>query len=115
MNGVEGITSTFSHQVPELDDAATVNCGSDANPATVVEVVLFKSGPRTGEVRKVAVQYDDWTVVSGGEHDGSAAYRYSRNRGERVAWFTADRHGRFSNGYLSLVLGERRRYFDPHF
>ena len=97
--------------------AATVSSGSDRNPATVVEV--------SGNI--VVVQEDGFKVVSGGEHDGSAEYEYSRNeRGfrHRFRW----RNGRFErlywNGltgrwnksdYGRLHLGSRQRYYDPHF
>lgn len=101
----------------DASDAATVHCGSDANPATVL-----------GQVGGfVTIQMDAWKVVKGGEHDGSAEYEYRadpngarlhfrRNKKNRYVPVVLNDKGRWINGgYGNLSLGHRRRYYDPHF
>jgi hypothetical protein len=103
--------------IPTVGTPVTLSCGSDSNPGTVVEVC--------GNI--VTIRDDKWKVVSGGEHDGSAEYEYSRNPHGNVT------HARWRNGaweairrnpdtnrwnaarYPRVFLGYRRRYYDPHF
>ena len=91
--------------------AGSISCWTDVHPVTVV---AFKG-------RRVAVQEDNWKVVSGSEFDGSAQYEYSPNPDAPIKWFSLRKNGRYvsvggtiKNGYR-LGLGHRRRYYDPHF
>lgn len=93
---------------------ATVCMWTDRDPATVVEVLRFKSGARKGQVRGLVVTMDHWVVVKGSEHDGSAEYAYtSRPEGPRVT-FLLTKRGLVGKGDR-LSIGSRRRYYDPSF
>jgi hypothetical protein len=110
--------------VPEVGMAASVITFTDREPVTVVEVIPFKSGPLKGQAREVVVTYDDWKVVSGSEHDGSAVYEYTSNPDGHQQSFVLSTRGRRVGHWLqkgtggigySLVLGYRERYRNPHF
>ncbi len=91
--------------------AGSISCWTDVHPVTVV---AFKG-------KRVAVQEDNWKVVSGSEFDGSAQYEYSPNPDAPIKWFSKRKNGKYvevggsSKGGFRLYLGHRRRYYDPHF
>lgn len=96
------------------NEGATYSVGSDRYPATIVEVTLFASGPRKGQPREVTVQTDNWTVVSGSQHDGTAKYVYNRDYGGAKRTFKAQKDGTLGAPGHRLHLGSRDRYYDPH-
>lgn len=90
--------------------------GTDTNPGTIFEVQKFKTGPRTGQIRRIGVREDNWTVVSGSEHDGSAQYEYESDENAPLVWFSKNKDGRWvSPKGQKLSVGTRRRYRDPSF
>lgn len=91
-----------------VGDGVTINLHSDRSPATVVAV--SPSG------KTVTVQKDDWKVVSGSTHDGSAVYEYSLNPEGRKVKARVRKDGRYypTRSSKSLSFG-RNRYYDPHF
>lgn len=118
MNGslVNHLMSAPGQPEPQVGDAATICMYSDRKPATVVEVLRFKTGTRAGQVRAVVVQIDWWRVVSGSEGDGSAQYEYAADPNGYRYTFRADKRGRYaSKAGDKLALGRRERYWDPHF
>ena len=117
MNGslVNHMISAPGQPEPQVGDAATVCMWSDRHPATVVEVLRFKTGKRAGQVRAVVIQEDDWKVIKGGEHDGSAEYEYTPNPDARRDTFLVDSRGRYGSEGRRLALGRRERYYDPSF
>jgi hypothetical protein len=113
-------------KIHELDlagigDGVTIYQGSDRTPATIVD--------RT--VRTMTVQEDDWTIVSGSAHDGSAKYEFRPSifgtvmtfrRGQRsyIPATYYDREAKTTKdwvwmhqGVWTLGLG-RSKYRDPH-
>jgi hypothetical protein len=103
---------------PEVGMPATICQWTDRSPATVVEVLRFKTGPKAGQLKGVVVTADEYKVVKGSMHDGSAQYEYtpqpdSPNR----ATFLIDQHGRYvrKGGGDKLSLGHREAYRDPSF
>lgn len=105
------------NEIPEVGSAATICHWSDRDPATVSRVSLFKSGAREGQVRAVWVREDSWRLVSGSEANGSARYEYERNPEAPEVEFRANARGRLvqKGGGSTLAIGQRRRYYDPHF
>lgn len=110
--------------IPEVGMAASIITFRDREPATIVEVVPFKSGPLMGQPREVVVTIDDWRVVSGDERDGSAQYEYTVNPDGARHSFTLSTRGRQVGRWLqkgargigwSLVLGYRERHRNPYF
>lgn len=97
-----------------IGEGATYAVGSDRYPATVIGTVVFKYGPNAGKLKGVVVQDDDSLVVSGSEQDGSARYHYTRNLNAPERTFLIDSRGRFVSRGTQLVIGTRRRYYDPH-
>lgn len=100
--------------IPKVGDGATLLSYSDRNPATIIEVILFKSGPNVGKPRLVRVQGDQWKVVSGSEADGSATYEFSRDENGPISefrWTGKSWKGRSGK----VAFGFRERYYDPHF
>lgn len=97
---------------------ASFHSGSDVNPGSVVRV----------EGGIAYVRADNYRVVSGSEHDGSAEYDYSANpdghvsayrfrNGKWEAVYKNPDSGRWVIGsrYDRVSFGGRRRYYDPHF
>lgn len=106
----------MSNELPrEANNAATINFGSDALPATIINVRRFKTGLRQGQPREITVRRDTDKVISGSGHDGSAIYTYFTDPDGATWTFTLDRKGKFRNGIAVLTLGIRERYYDPHF
>ena len=104
---------------PTVGMGATFLYFSDREPGTVVEVKRFQSGARKGQVRRVAVQYDNWKIVSG---DGSfrANYpeiEYTPNPNSPIVWCQQNARGQWvvvgKGG--KVQIGHREYYCDPHF
>lgn len=99
--------------VPVVGMGATVLMLSDRHPATIVEV--------SKNLRKVTIQEDRFSVVSGSVMDGSASYDFKANPEASRETYTLRKNGRYvregeslKNG-TGLRIGERDRYYDPHF
>lgn len=103
---------------------ATFLSWTDRNPGTVMEV--FTKGAYT----YYGITHDDWAIVEGSEQDGSARYDYVTNPEAYKEYFRAKTDG--SSGFQKvrvnddtgrwvkvgnggLRIGERDRYYDPHF
>ena len=99
---------------PKVGDGATLLFHSDRIPVTVIEVTPFKTGPNAGKPRRVRVQDDNYTVVSGSEADGSAVYEFSRDESGHISEFSWT--GKSWTGRSGkIVFGIREKYCDPHF
>jgi hypothetical protein len=101
---------------PELGMGVTFLSPGDRTPGTIVEIVLFKSGPGAGQARLLRVRHDDWEIISGNGGDGSAKYKITpATEGPlvEITRRTADSpwkcHGR------PVAVGRRDVYQDPHF
>ena len=100
-------------KMPYVGDGATIHSYSDRNPATVTFV----------SDREIRIQSDNYQVVSGSEHDGSAQYVYYRNLTGHVTCIrpvhSGKRKGQWRvNGLKdgnSVSFGHRERYRDPSF
>jgi hypothetical protein len=129
--------ATKGQPLPVVGMGATILMWTDREPATIIDVWHKNArkadfGP-DGAPREITdglrikVQRDDWAVVSGSGHDGSAVYAYTPNpnggtsifewRGrwievrlnaETKRWIKADS----GNG---LSIGNRDKYWDPSF
>lgn len=93
---------------PVVGMPATICHWTDRDPATVTYV--------SGGGKLLRVRTDSYTVVAGSESDGSAKYEYSENPAGKELTFRRTKAGnwRSPNGTV-LALGNRRRYYDPHF
>lgn len=103
---------------------ATVIGYHDRTPATVVEVRMFASGPRKGQVREVVARFDGWSVISGDERSGTAVYAYEPNPKGATVPFVLSLRGRNAGRWLqkgsggtgwALALGYRERFCNPLF
>jgi hypothetical protein len=113
---VNRLKETSNKPDPKVGDGATILMWSDREPATVVEVIRFTTGARKGEVKAVVIQEDNYKVIMGSMHDGSARYNYSRNEDAPRVTYTKDRAGRFKNkGGRVLSIGKRDKWYDPSF
>lgn len=126
MNGspVKTAEGETTGATPAVGTPATVLKYVDRDPVTVVEVKLFRSGPRRGQPREIAVQYDQWEVVSGGAQDGSTRCRYERDPSGRKALYVLALRGPRAGSWVEkgsggrgwrLALGKRECYRDPRF
>ena len=114
--------------IPECRDpivpgaGATLGVGTDRYPYTIVEVRHNKRGDIIG----VIAQRDDYRVVEGSSHDGSAEYEFTPNPDATEEHFTKrkDKAGRGSfvrkgctlkSGVGRLSITGRSAYRDPHF
>jgi hypothetical protein len=101
------------NDTPKVGDGATTCVFSDCNPATVTWV------SPTGKT--VKARGDNWKVVSGGEHDGSAEYEYSPDPNAYESTYTLRKNGRYvqkgesMRHGMRLSVGHRRRYYNPHY
>lgn len=105
-----------AQQEPEVGMPATVCMWSDRSPATVVEVLRFKTGPKAGQVKGVVITGDSSKLVKGSEQDGSARYEYTSNPDSPYrATYLVNRRGQYvkRGGGDKLALGYRERYYDP--
>jgi len=103
---------------PEVGMGATYAVGSDRYTCTIVEVLLYGSGARKGQVRGVVAQDDRNQVISGSAQDGSAVWDATPNPdAPRDTYLWNDRRQRFvlKGGGPGLALGVRAFYQDPHF
>jgi hypothetical protein len=86
--------------------ACTMSPHSDCYPGTVSKIVSAKC---------VEVQEDDWKIVKGSEHDGSAEYEYSPNTNNPRLRVRLTKRGWRTKCGLRVGFGARRRYYDPSF
>ena len=100
-------------KMPNIGDGATIHSYTDRNPATVIFV----------SDREIQIQSDNYEVVSGSEHDGSAEYVYYRNLTGHVTCIRPIRSGHLKGQWRvngrkdgnSVSFGNRSRYRDPSF
>lgn len=115
---VNHLISGAGQREPEVGMPATVCHWSDRSPATVVEVLRFKSGAKAGQVKGVVVTGDKYKVVSGSEYDGSAQYEYeSQPDSPHRAVYLINQRGQYvlKGESTKLALGYREAYRDPSF
>lgn len=87
---------------------ATFCIGSDSYPATVIDI--------TPSGKTVTIQEDNYEIISGSSHDGSAEYTYSANPNGRVISFRySTKSKNWKNSSYRAYFGIRRKYYDPHF
>jgi hypothetical protein len=100
----------------KVGDGVTFLHWSDRSPGTVAEIQNFKSGPKAGTPRRIGVRADDYKVIKGSVHDGSAVYEITPNPEARVSWFLLTKKGwKREGGSTFLRVGERDVYSDPTF
>lgn len=98
---------------PEVGMPVTILYWSDRKPGTIINV--SKSGKR------VDVQFDDYMIIKGSEHDGSAEYEFMQNSENEIVSFSLRKNGSWTKknnatrSGLRLCLGRRERYYDPNF
>lgn len=107
--------------LPEVhQNAGSISSGRDRNPVSVAWC----------EGNSIWVRDDQWKVVEGGEHDGSAKYEYYRGDESDGCYLRRFRLNKKKNIWegvykvdggswrkdgSKLYLGRRARYYDPHF
>lgn len=118
------MSNTSVRDIVPGETGATLLSWTDRHPATVVDV--FSKGAYTYYV----IQEDSWEIVKGSEQDGSAQYGFTRNPNGYKQIFRAKTDG--SSGFQKvtinqdtgrwnkvgsggLSIGNRERYYDPHF
>lgn len=101
-----------SSTVPVVGMGATLCYVTDTHPYTIVRVI---------DVKTIEVVEDEYKVVKGNTHDGSAEYEYSPGKGKSEI-YTLRRNGKWvrqgessAKGCTRLLPGIRRKYYDPHF
>jgi len=101
---------------PRDGDGATIFLRSYRRAATVIEIILLKSGPRKGQPRKIVVQEDDWGMIGGSTQDDSATYAFRQNPVGFTHTFTRTSKGWSvgSRGFR-VTLGRREHQRDPLF
>lgn len=106
---------------PTVGEGVTFLHWSDRSPATIVSVSRF--GPKAqkaGQVKSFEVVPDDYRVVSGSTHDGSAQYEITPTpeekwAGKRKILVKATAKGWTSAGGTAVAVGYRDAYYDPTF
>jgi hypothetical protein len=93
---------------PEVGDGATYYVGSDAFPATIVEVK--KNG-------RVVIREDKANLVKGDCAGGEQQWECTSNpEGElEICYKNSKGYWKILGSGRSVQLGIRRRYHDPHF
>lgn len=101
---------------PEVGMGASFVYGSDLQPGTVVRVELFKTGPKTGQPRRIHVQFDTWEMVSGNFEDDNAVITYAADADAPVDQFIQRANGTWVNsGGSKVIVGLREYYRNPQF
>lgn len=101
---------------PQVGDGATALYWSDRAPATVVEVVRFKTGQKAGQVKGVVVQWDKATRTDSNGMSDAQSYEYERDPDSPRVTFLKRKDGRFRNkGGTTLAVGFREKYYDYSF
>jgi hypothetical protein len=113
---VNNVISGNNQPEPYVGMPATVCFYTDRSPATVVEVIRYKSGKSKGQIRGVMVRGDVAILTSGSEQNGSAQYRYEDGPANApTSLYLRNRIGRYLRNGTPLSLGRRERYYDPSF
>jgi hypothetical protein len=99
----------------KVGDGVTFLHWSDRTPGTVAEVINCKSGPKKDTPRKIGVRPDDYKVISGSPHDGSAKYEITENPDAPITWFLLTPRGWKGEHGGYLRVGDRDVYQDPSF
>ena len=100
------------NEIPVVGMAATMGCGSDRYPGTVIQV---KNKGRT-----VVVQADTYKPGPGHVHIAHEVWEYERNLNGSTTTYTLRQNGRWvrkgENQYRGsgLGLGHREHHYDPH-
>jgi hypothetical protein len=118
MSLVNAIIAGSGQPEPFVGMPVSVCMYSDRSVAEIAEIIRFKTGARKGEIKAVTLRSVEAIIVSGGEHDGSAQYRYERKPDSAPhGLYTKDSRGRFvgRNGGPRLALGTWDYYRDPSF
>ena len=116
--------ATIGQPEPVVGMGATILCWTDRHAATIQQVIKLKTGVIVGVTR------DDFTVIKGSQHDGSAEYSYTTHNGRTrehyrfeprrgcwtaVAFSQTTRRWRITSHRNGLRIGERDHYYDPCF
>lgn len=105
---------------PQVGMGVTVLGWTDRHPGTIVKI------EKAGKYEVITVQEDKSKVISGTVFDGSAQYEYAQDTAGRLSHFRfrnnrweeihkSDKGRWVKSGGYGLRLGQRERYYDPHF
>lgn len=104
---------------PEVGMGATILLWSDREPATIVQVDHFSTGPRKGKVKAVWVTNDIATRTDRNGMSERQTYAFTTNPDAGAVQFTKRSDGRFkeagSDSAVSLRIGSRDKYHDYSF
>ena len=104
---------------PEVGMGATILMWTDREPATIVKVDRFKSGPRKGEVKAVWITRDIATRIDSNGMSESQTYTFTTDPDAGAVQYTKRSDGRFkmagSDSGVSLRVGSRDKYRDYSF
>lgn len=113
---INHIESRDASAQPAVGMGATRLGWSDRHPYTVIEVLLFKSGAKAGQVRAVCVQEDNATRTDKNGMSDSQSYEYTPNPDAPVEVYRACKGGVFKDAKGSrLMIGKRSKYYDYSF
>lgn len=100
---------------PEVGMGATILMWSDRRPATIVEVIRFKTGAQAGQVKAVVIQEDDATRIDSNGMSDAQSYTYEPQPAAAKETFPKRKDGRFASSGVSLRIGSREKYYDYSF
>lgn len=94
---------------PRIGIGATITCGSDSYPATVIQV--------TQNGKRIVLQEDKAVRTDNNGMSGPQTYNYSEDSEGRIFIATFRRDGSFKlvGTQQSVYIGKRRKYYDPSF
>ncbi len=100
---------------PEVGMGVTILCWTDRKPATIVEVIKTKAG----KVKAIAIQADNYESISGSVFEETVEYKYAPNPDAVKEIYTLRGNGAWakpgSPARNHLLIGQREKYYDPHF
>lgn len=100
---------------PEVGMGATLLFGMSCNehrPATIVEVVRFKSGTRKGQINKIGIRADHYWLTEKGTKPGWGS---EEDPEAPIDWYRQDQRGKWRTPYGSKAgIGYRSYAYDPH-
>lgn len=101
---------------PEVGMGATALSWTDRHPATIVEVIRYKTGQKAGQVKAVVIQWDKSRRTDTNGMSECQTYEFEPNPDSPRVTFTRRKNGRYVNkAGQGLAIGHRDCYYDYSF
>lgn len=115
---MNSLMSGGTNPEPEIGMGATILMWSDRKPATITEVLRYKSGPKKGQIRAVKTRADRAIRTDSNGMSDAQSYRFEPMLDVPESTWTLRKDGSFrkqGDQYTQLAIGFRDAYYDYSF